>query len=560
MSTFSHWSNIMLFGWSLENLDDFRNYYNSNPYDNKSWDEQIKSYKDESFTERIEPIFTQSNVNFNLGGENDKAKLEFTDKPIGVFDFSAASQELYRLHEFYSQELKDKYPKRFEEYNLPSGVVPNYFIERKIFQNQSMYMFIDLDGTEYICSKRQKGMTVLLEEQPFLETIIQQGSNMLIPLKPTSKVKFASRTKKPYLKYKKQGGKVRYVEIYSANYYDRMSGDFQFAVRHMPAMMVAQYLEKMGTTTKLFLTRFVTINDVVTPKKEDISSGAILPLYQEYQKLRKNDPNYKNRNYNIIMPMCVKEYGEEIDLAQFFAVGSWSHQQMYKVAGKNMQEHEADDYMDLYGNPNWTEEQYQEGFERFRQKYAQYAKAGIWKAKEVTPQGLIFFHDLILNASFGYHSYKITRIFDETIEKLIENNPSVAKWFEMWMRVSSFTIKDKFEIFNSNNPTKTYREIIQQINSILGEIEMMIRTEQNTRFQEYLRDEFLPLIKNPTTYDYTGRVIDYGYNYDNPTQYMIDKINEMTIYAKNGYFETPQEDIDKRNEEAERLINELTKI
>jgi hypothetical protein len=34
----------------------------------------------------------------------------------------------------------------------------------------------------------------------------------------------------------------------------------------------------------------------------------------------------------------------------------------------------------------------------------------------------------------------------------------------------------------------------------------------------------------------------------------------MTIYAKNGYFETPQEDIDKRNEEAERLINELTKI
>jgi hypothetical protein len=341
-----------------------------------------------------------------------------------------------------------------------------------------------------------------------------------------------------------------------------MSGDFQFAVRHMPAMMVAQYLEKMGTTTKLFLTRFVTVSETILPKKEDINSGAILPLYQEYEKIKNNDSSYRNTNYNIIMPMCVKEYGEEIDLVQFFAVGSSSHLKMYKSAGLNMQEHESDDYknMELFGNPNWTEEQYQEGFERFRQKYAQYAKAGIWKAKEVTPQGLIFFHDLILNSLFGSHSYTIQYIFSENIEKLIKDNPSVAQWFEMWMRVSSFTIKDKFEIFNSNNPTKTYREIIQQINSILGEIEMMIRTEQNTRFQEYLRDEFLPLIKNPTTYDYTGRVIDYGYNYDNPTQYMIDKINEMTIYAKKGYFETPQEDIDKRNEEAERLINELTKI
>lgn len=563
MSTFSFWDDVLLFGWSLDNLEDYRKQFNQSYYGSSlNWDKQIESYKKESYNERIEPIFKESNINFNLGGENDKSKLEFTSQPIGVFDFSAASKNLYRVHEFYSQDLKVKYPNRFKQYNLPSGVIPNYFVEKRIFQNQSIFIFKDTDGTEYICSKRQKGMTVLLEQEPFLATIIQEGSNMLIPLKPTSKVKFASRTKKPYLKYKKQGGKVRYVEIYSANYYDRMSGDFEFAVRHIPMMMVAQYLEKMGTMTKLYVTRFVTINSKRIPLKDDITSGATLPLYTEYKKLMNNKKiSYKNTKYNIIMPMCVKEYGDEIDLPQFFAVSSSSHQNMYKMAVLNMGEHECTTSLEFYGDPNWTEEQYQEGFERYRQKYAQYVDAGIWKAKEVTPQGLIYFHDLILNSKFGYHGYAVIEAFNSNnVEECIRNNVSASKWFEMWMRISAMTIKDKFEIYNSNNPTKTYREIIQEMKNIIQEVELMIRTEQNPKFKTFLQDTFLPLITNQTVYDSWGDMITIGYGYSNPIQYITDKINEMTIYAKGGYFETPKEEIEKRNEEAERLLFELTKI
>lgn len=566
MSTFSHWKDVLLYGWSLDNFEAFRNFYNSSSYGQmRSWDEQIESYKNLSYNDRIEPIFKETNINFNLGGENDKSKLEFTSQPIGVFDFSSASVNLYRVHEFYSQGLKDKLPNRFLDYQLPSGIVPNYFVEKKIVQNQSIFIFKDIDGSEYLCSKRQKGLTVLLEEDPFLPTVIQEGTNMLIPLNPTSKVKFASKTKKPYLKYKRQGGKVRYVEIYSANYYTRMEDDFQFAVRHIPMMMVAKYLEKMGTMTKLYMTRFVNVGGIQYPRENDIVSRAKLPLYIEFKEYEQRTinltRNLRNR-FNIILPMCVKDYGEEIDLPQFFAVGSLSHRAMYESAGQNMAIRESDGNMKLYGNPDWTEEQYQEGFERFRQKYAQYVDKGIWKAKEVTAQGLIFFHDLVLNTEFNTHTKYVKSALNDgrEIEQIIITNQSVAKWFELWMQISALTIKDKFEIFNSNNPTKTYREIIQQMNNIIFEIEMMIRTEQNAKLKAYFKDLFLPLINNQSQYTYSGRLTIAGYGYSNPIQYISDKINEMTIYAKEGYFETPKEDIETRNKEAERLLIELTKI
>jgi len=216
--------------------------------------------------------------------------------------------------------------------------------------------------------------------------------------------------------------------------------------------------------------------------------------------------------------------------------------------------------LNIGGNPDWTEKQYQEGFERFRQKYAQYSEKGIWKAKEVIPQGLIYFHDLPLNIKWDDFKYRIRNAFNKSdISELIKNEPSVNKWFEMWMKISAFTIKDKFDIFNSNKPTKVYREIIKQQQSILQEIEFLIRVEKNILFQEVLT-EFLAFVKAPLQYNAYGDTISVGYSYENPIKYITEKINEMTIFGGGGIFATPPEQIEKRNEIAEKLIEELTKI
>ena len=312
MATFSHWAYNQLYGWALDSLDEFKDYVNKNS--GTDFDKYVDGYKMQVYDQQLAKLFEGGAVNFNLGGENDKSRLEFTDRPIGVFDFSLASQQLFRVHEFYSEKLKLEQPDMFKSYDVPAGVVPNYYVDKIIVQGINNFVYKDKNtGEEYICVRRQKGLTKLIEQQPNIQTKIQEGTGLIIPAQPTNKVKFASKTKKPYLKYKRQGGKVRYVEIYSAHYYTRMSGDFQYAVRHIPVLMAAEYLEKMGTLTKIYATRFVIPSQnakrmLVEPLKNDKLTNIELPLYNEWEKINKR----KEEGY-VVMPMCVKEYGAEIN-------------------------------------------------------------------------------------------------------------------------------------------------------------------------------------------------------------------------------------------------------
>jgi hypothetical protein len=554
MAVYDHWRYAQQYGWALDTVEEFRKYVNSST--GIDFDAYVKSYQTDVYDKELKDLFEGGSVNFNLGGENNKSKLEFTDKPIGVFDFSLASQQLFRVHEFYSEALKNDLPNFFKSYNVAAGVVPNYFVKKVVVQGVNNFIYEHQEtNKEYLCVRRQKGLTKLIEEQPNLKIKIQEGTGLIIPAQPTNKVKFASKTKKPYLKYKKQGGKVRYVEIYSAHYFTRMSGNFQFAVRHIPALMVAEYLEKMGTLTKLYMTRFVISGSNPVPVKNDRLTGIELPLYEQWQANGKSKENY------VIMPMCVKEYGQEIDKSRFFAVGSQSYSQLYNKAMNNMRYHELESgTISDGGNPDWMEKEYQEGFERFRQKYALYSEKGIWKAKEVTPQGLIYFHDLNLNMKFQeFSAYIQSAVGGGNISKIIKTNASVNKWFELWMRISAFTIKDKFDIFNSNNTTKVYREIIKQQEGLIQEIELLIKQEKNTRLKTIF-ENFLSFVLQPTTYSYSGNILQSGYSYSNPKKYISEKINEMTIFASNGIFATPKEQIEKRNAQAEILLDELTKI
>lgn len=566
MATFNHWAYNQLYGWALDSLDEFRDYVNKNT--GTDFDRYVNDYKTQVYDRQLAKLFEGGAVNFNLGGENDKSRLEFTDRPIGVFDFSLASQQLFRVHEFYSDKLRSEQPGLFASYDVPDGVVPNYFVDKITVQGVNNFIYKDVKtGTDYICVRRQKGLTKLIEQQPNLQTKIQEGTGLIIPAQPTNKVKFASKTKKPYLKYKRQGGKVRYVEIYSAHYYTRMNGDFQYAVRHIPVLMAAEYLEKMGTLTKIYATRFVIPSQngnrfLVEPLKNDKLTNTELPLYTEWAKIGK----LKEKGY-VVMPMCVKEYGAEINKERFFAVSSQSRTRLYDSAVSNMNFHEVGKYpLDAYGNPTWPENWYQEAFERFRQKFQAYSEKGIWKAKEIVPQGMIYFHDLVLNINLGTHIYYVQKAFPNAqgnnieIDELIRTNPSVNKWFETWMRISAFTIKDKFDIFNTNKPTKVYRDIIKHQQSVVQEIEFMIKIEQNRVFKEYLQDYFLPMVLQPSTYSSNGNINESGYSYSDSINYITQKINEMTIYAAGGIFATPPEQIEKRNEIAERLYDELTKI
>ncbi len=131
MGVYNHWSDAQLYGWALDTVEEFKEYYDSQR-GNGSFDEYVLRYKNDIYDKRLSKLFEGNAVNFNLGGDNDKSKLEFTDRPIGVFDFSLASQQLFRVHEFYSEQLKNDQPNLFDSYNVPSGVVPNYYVNKVV--------------------------------------------------------------------------------------------------------------------------------------------------------------------------------------------------------------------------------------------------------------------------------------------------------------------------------------------------------------------------------------------------------------------------------------------
>ena len=554
---FSRWADSFIVGWIFDSVEMLKeNYENRRGVD--TFEAQQQGYQ-EDYEENLNKIETETNAKLNLGGENDKAKIEFSDKPIGVFDFSLASQLLYRVHEFYSEELKYDEPFLFKEYETPSGVVPNYFALKEIIGSDTIFFYLNPStGKKYILDRRQKGLTQVLLDDPYINTTVIGG--MIVPEKPVKGVVFSSRTKKPYVKYKKRGGKVKYVEIYSLFYFSKMGNDFAKSVRHLPVVMVCEYLEKMGTLTKFYLTRFMqqTIASSENPRQFDVSTGLELPLYENVTRIGRRSFDDKL----VLQPMCVKDYGEELNKA-FVYGASGNRKDLYERTYYGMSDAElVNNQEDPYGYPDWDENDYQEGFERYRQKYIQYTQKGIWKAKEVTAQGLIYFHDLFLNNRWEMY---FDRIWEATRGKysnfdndwsnangidlqpfVISYSPENTKWFELWVTISANTIRHKLDIFNSNNPRKTFQLVFKDLQEIIEEIDLLISSETNislkTRFE-----------------DWRDGVLDY-YELNNPKSYCENRINEMTFYAKGGCFETPEDDMKKRNAEATRLKNELKKM
>lgn len=554
------WSDHILYGWTFDTVESIKQAYFDRGNSEQDLENYIDTYKRNYFDVDIAPILNGGAVKLNLGGENDKTKIVFTDKPIGVFDFGLASQLLYRVQEFYSDDLSKEYPSEFSSYELPAGVVPNYFVEKEVIGNITSFFYLHSTGKKYFLEKRQKGLTAILEKKAIATKMLD---GMRVPAEPTKGVIFSSKTKKPYVKYKRRGGKVRYVEIYSLNYYTRMSNNnFYMAVRHIPVMMVCEYLERMGTLCKYYVTRTVQQSfGMRNPRKFDKTTNALLPLWEQVDMRRREwAADGSGRSFVaqiVIQPKCVKDYGQDLDKVFAFLVGSRMTDVYDAVFAKMANEEGERPNTYAYGDPDWTETQYQEGFERYRQKHVQYVQKGIWKGKEVVEQGLIYFHDQVLNSRFEGQFSRLTSAlsnnndFNTAYQAIsggehafvVNYNSSTAKWFELWMKISANTIKHKLDIFNSSQPRKTFEEISRELTQVVDELFILVQTTTDVDLQSYLES--------------WSNMIQREYNLNDVKNYCLDKINEMTFYARGGVFETPDESIEKREAEAKRLRTEL---
>ena len=528
-------SDKYILGWAI---DDYEQIVDIMSQRRVNFNNIVDNYRRDVYEENIEGLIEECGVKINLGGQTDKERIITSDKPNGVFDFSLASQGLYRPQEYYSQRIADEYPDKFKDYEVPIGVVPANLVKERVVNDVTEFYYEDADGI-FPCTKQQRG-----------EAAIREGIK-------GAKLDFATKTKKVYLTFKRNRGKVKYVEIYSLFYYTSFYGNTQYAIRHLPAMMVASYFEKLGIKVRFYMVRFVELGRFRI--KPDYN-GLPFPMRQIAER-----KNQLNNNALFIQPIIVKDFAQDFDNAFAFTVSSAGYKEIYKNCAAWAQLNEVTD-TDLFGDPDFADKSdYWVGFDRYRNKYQEYIKLGLMKSKEVLPEAMVFFHDFVMKKKLSGFVGAVSGLVDtETGFQNADNNnclalqhPQINPFFSWWMRVSASNLKDKINLVNSNELAKDLEDIRRDLERLVDEYYQIIDAITLDPIKIYLRDFGIELL---TAYNMVknSRV---GVRLEVTLRaYILDITTEITTYADGDYFPTPDEQREKMDDLDDRITKAVIDI
>ena len=537
MALNNYFAKYSLTAWSFDDVNDLRNIQGDTDYD-KTIDGYINNHWGD-----ISKLFFSMGMKFNLGGNEEKSRLETTSRPIGVFDFGLASKGLYKVQEYFSQKLQDEKPQRFEEFGLASGVVPPNLVSNIPTSNGKIFIFKDVDGKEYVCLKQQKGTA----------SIDQNIKD--------AKLKFATNTKKVFLKFKRKGGKVKYVEIYSLFYYAFGGGNQEYAIRHLPAIMVAEYFESIGIKVRFYMVRFVKLtqgNDLVI-RKNDIRTNDILPMYEEQM----NVPNRRKGITLAVCPFLVKDFAQEIDWVQALNISQNDDSSTYEsLIEYTFNQDFSKQNLSTRGDPTFTNDEYYEGFERFKNKYQLYTKNGIWKSKELTTDSQLLFHSMSLVDLLNSFKDSLGNIVNEYKFSYILEKTTVGKiFFEWWMKICASRLKDLVLLQISSELRKDLNKIIDASSKLNEDLYAYLTISAPILYSNNQKE--LDIIK--VCLEYMVKILrDEGYkvvNFDiNYKTYITNIIKDATMFAEEGFFATPDEEKEKKKEREKLIFKELNAL
>lgn len=513
--------------WTIDDWQQFRQAIQDKAPSFFNLDRYVERYRSDVYDRKIDVLFSGTSIKLNLGGESEKSRITTTERPIGIFDFSLASNGLYRVQEYFSEKLAREFPDKFKEFELPSGVVPVNLVKERTDRGTLDFYYEDADGY-FPLEREQRGTAA-----------INQGVQ-------GAKLDFATKTKKVYLTFKRNRGKVKYVEIYSIFYYSTststsLQGDTEFAIRHIPAMMVAEYLESMGIMTRIYMTRFVELEG--TYRLNQYYNGSELPMYNLAGAGR------QFRRELFVQPIIVKEFGEELDKSLAFMVSSSSFDSVYEYIAEYAQSKEVDttrSNIQLLGYPNFQQEEYFVGIERYRNKYKSYVDLGIFKSKEVLPEAMLFFHDEVIATrlrGFADNLVDLLRnakgqIYTELSERLAD--PDINPFFSWWMKLSANNLKDKINIINSNELQKDVYLIRSDLEKMVDDFYRIIDEIQNTSIQTILRLQGRTILNSYKIIDNQAKLTF--------KDYITSITNEITTYADGSIYATDDDTRERRDE------------
>jgi hypothetical protein len=323
-------------------------------------------------------------------------------------------------------------------------------------------------------------------------------------------------------------------------------------------MMVAEYLESVGVKTRIFMTRFVVPDYSRFVLRKTSRSGVELPMGNTSLGVDKNP-------CLLVQPILVKEFMQEIDKSAAFAVSSEQYSAIYEscagytyVRDTEFKKSNFNPSRSPYGRPQWSQQAYWEGIERYRNKYQEYVKLGIFKAKEVLPQAMIFFHCPAINSYLNGFFKKVKNSYDITEDAKVVLEVEVNEFFNWWMRTSANTIKHKINIINANAYEKEIREIAKDLQETYSELQNIISNSVHISTQ-YPKDPDSAIYKLYGDYilgklniTKNGRVDVVNY-----VNYIVD---ELITFADGGFYATPEEEVIKRTDFKNTIYQELKKF
>lgn len=210
----------------------------------------------------------------NLGGSLKRDKIKITQDERGVFDFSLASQGLYRPVEYFAYEFEKHIKKTqvnpYKYLDFEDGVVPPDKVNKLI---SGMFVF-DYDGNRYVCERRQTGTTKVFNTFSDICYLKSNPQGLILPYLLSNKdkvfngegkikLKYASSNKKSFLIYEKKNDNVKHVDIFIPVNFLGIN-DSSKAIAFLPAFLVALFLRDYGVQTRISAMRMGTDNGTHT--------------------------------------------------------------------------------------------------------------------------------------------------------------------------------------------------------------------------------------------------------------------------------------------------------
>lgn len=207
---------------------------------------KVNVYAKQWELEKYMKMFDELTATIDMGGAFKKTRLEITDDSRGIFSFGLASKGLFRVPEYFSEQLAIESPTEFQ--NKIPGVVPTDLVISKkgIFKTTFWYKQ-PVTKKEYELRQQQEGLAKILLADPNTPTEVKNG--MLTVSGKQKGLSFATKNKKSYVMFEKKGGKAKMVELYIP-----IHGSI-YLPNIVPLLLVARFLRLYGIMTRISVIR-----------------------------------------------------------------------------------------------------------------------------------------------------------------------------------------------------------------------------------------------------------------------------------------------------------------